>query len=217
MRSFPDIEIRAIAAQYRTATETCTCWRRELEVFNKARLDYGPAINQSRMGGGTFIDNCWWHSEAFADVLHGAAITNISVTEAKGKSTQAEAYRALMAATRPSDLAKLISPRIRNHCEKANMQVKEDELLEEIKETMGVAKQMSRQAAWALLRTWCNGWVTASRVGGMSKPCVFGCDHTAIVRDSLQHYIVCCGLWDTIYDELESLLDQSSTCASGAR
>ena len=71
------------------------------------------------MGGGTLIDNSWWRSEAFVDVLHSAATSNISIIESKGKSIQAEAYRALMAANRPGDLAKLILTQILTHSEKA--------------------------------------------------------------------------------------------------
>eukprot|EP00959_Pyramimonas_sp_CCMP1952_P035933 752392-Pyramimonas_sp.AAC.1 len=44
--------------------------------------------------------------------------------------------------------------------------------------------------AWAVLRTWCDGWMTSARIISPlgQRPCAFGC--TQII-DSLRHYARC--------------------------
>jgi hypothetical protein len=100
-------------------------------------------------------------------------------------------------------------PRVRKHFVKANVEVSGDFLADEIRATPGAAKGISAQAAWALLRTWTNGWVTASRVGGNRALCVFGCgDDSKTVNDSLQHYLVCPTLWTCVAAALAPLVGE---------
>ena len=47
---------------------------------------------------------------------------------------------------------------------------------------------MSPSMGLSVIKTWCNGWVTDSRVGADASPCRFGCDKG---HDRLQHYLTC--------------------------
>ena len=206
MRRFIDLEMRSKAAQYRTAVKTCTCWREELQALDFARREYGPCQNLSE--NMPLRDFPWWASEAFADVLRRAGGLNLNL-KGKNGSIQADAYKALLAESRPLELSDLILPKVRKHFIKAKLAIDDDFLADEIRLALDAAKKTSTQAAWALLRTWTNGWVTASRVGGARAPCIFGCgDDGKSVHDTLQHYIVCPVLWSSISSALFPLVGE---------
>ena len=44
--------------------------------------------------------------------------------------------------------------------------------------------------------------MTSSRVGGVKRPCVFGCPLGPNTFDTLQHYLLCGRLWRPIVDEV---------------
>jgi hypothetical protein len=206
MRRFIDLEMRSKAAQYRTAVKTCTCWREELQALDFARREYGPCQNLSE--NMPLRDFPWWASEAFADVLRRAGGLNLNL-KGKNGSIQADAYKALLAESRPLELSDLMLPKVRKHFIKAKLAIDDDFLADEIRLALDAAKKTSTQAAWALLRTWTNGWVTASRVGGARAPCIFGCgDDGKSVHDTLQHYIVCPVLWSSISSALFPLVGE---------
>ena len=50
--------------------------------------------------------------------------------------------------------------------------------------------------ATCVLKTWVNGWITASRLQeGSVNRCVFGCSNS---RDDLRHYVHCHPLWEAL-------------------
>ena len=115
MNKFPVLEIRAQAAQFRTAATTCTCWRRELEALNAARRDYGPVLNQSIKAPGKLLDFSWWQTEAYADVLNRAVAQTAALMGPVTKSVQESAYVSLLDHHVPVSLATLLLPRLRKH------------------------------------------------------------------------------------------------------
>lgn len=46
------------------------------------------------------------------------------------------------------------------------------------------------------MRTWCNAWSTSFRTQGGSTDCVWGC--APVTVDSLQHYLSCAPLWESV-------------------
>ena len=209
MRKFVSVELRAQAAQARTAFKTCNCWKKELDSLNEVRKEYGPLANQAHTS--RLIDYSWRDTEAFADVLMQASVggvllasLNPSCTEARAKtvsakSMQAGIHKTLFAARFPFDLACVLLPRILKHVGNA---YEETVFLEAMRRTLRCVKKMAPRAGWALVRTWRNAWSTS--VGLDRKLCIFGCDHSeprghpTANEDSLKHYLVCPSLWGPI-------------------
>ena len=114
-----------------------------------------------------------------------------------GHSIQADTYRSLIASRLPYDLALSLLLRVRK---RLGAKYCDDKVLEAMRRTLKLARSMAPQAGWALVRTWWNGWVTFSRVGAGSNPCIFGCTGDVTCRDSLQHYLVCPAHWKPIIE-----------------
>jgi hypothetical protein len=202
MYKFPSLALRALAAQARTAKRTCSCWRKELDALNDVRKEVGPAINLAKRGRSQMVDYPWWASEAYADVLERADRLEVPTGNFNERnSLQAAVYDKLLRENLRTDLAEIVKPRIDKHF--ANLDIDSSgDVLDELRLTLQVAKSISSQAGWAVLRTWCNGWVTASRMGGKKRDCVFGCCASdAAAFDSLRHYLLCPALWRPIIDE----------------
>ena len=65
----------------------------------------------------------------------------------------------------------------------------------ELDRTFAVAKKCSPEVAWALIATSCNGWMTDRRAQeAIIGPCLFACGG----EDSLDHYLVCDKLWQSM-------------------
>lgn len=210
------LEIRAQAAQFRTAATTCTCWRLELEALNAARRDYGPVLNQSIKAPGKLLDFSWWQTEAYADVLNRAVAETAALMGPVTKSVQESAYVSLLDHHVPVSLATLLLPRLRKHCKNIGLNPDGRWLKDEMNSALAQARRTSAQAGWALVRTWCNGWPTSSRMGGKVAECVFGCK-TDKPADSLMHYIVCEKLWRPILEEFGKVhgdIWEASACNS---
>ena len=202
MRSFPCLELRALAAQARTAAKTCTCWREELAELNLVRSDYGPMLNvlSSVNPSRQLQDNAWWSSESFADVLKRASELPLSCNRQPAKTrrsaVQMHAYNELVALRLPHRIANLLLPRLSKHL--SNETLDQDKLLHAIDVTLNICKRLTPQVGSAVIRTWCNGWPTSSRVGADTVACIFGCAHHI---DSLRHYATCPLLWTPILSE----------------
>jgi hypothetical protein len=201
MRKFVSFEVRSQAAQFRTAMRTCSCWRSELQILNRVRKEYGPMVNLSRSSSEKLVDYSCWDTEAFADVLERAAKLEVpscqAQTGSRRSSLQAGAYKSLWAARFPLDLAVTLLPRVLKFFDGA---FQEETVLYSMRRCLECVRKMAPQAGWVVVRTWCNGWVTSSRVGAKVKPCIFGCEDTVSdkSRDSLSHYLACPALWGPI-------------------
>jgi hypothetical protein len=172
MRKFVNLELRALAAQVWTALRTCTSWRVELDKLNAARREFGPMVNlaSSAASAPILVDYSRWQTEAYADVLARASTLDPIVVEGirgtKAHSIQVGTYRNFIASRLPNDLALALLPRLR---EQLGGTYPDDKVLEAMRGSLKLVKSIAPQAGWALVRTWCNGWVTSSRVGAGSR------------------------------------------------
>ena len=194
MLRFPCLKYRALAAQMRTALKTCSCWRSELKILNSTRAEYGPLMNVRHSLDRQYQlkDNPWWQSEAFADVLDKAAKIQFTVQANSQQGFQSQAYHHLLRHHLPTSLSSVLAQRVMKHL--APLEVEKGKLMKAMDHTLQVARRLSPQVGWALVRLWCNGWPTSSRMGVKGKRCILGCE----AEDSLRHYVKCARLWEPI-------------------
>jgi hypothetical protein len=199
MVPFKSLELRGLAARYRAARTTCTCWSAEWEALCAARWEYGPLANRVVKDKRHWKDYGRWNSEAFVDVLARAYDFDFPLDDMR-KGLQAAATKALAPVLFPSDLATEVAPRLFRFL--APEAVSWDYLVGQLRVTLGFAKKLAPSIGWALLRTWLNGWVTASRVGAQKRPCKFGCNFRegSLKYDRLDHYLDCDILWGSLLE-----------------
>ena len=175
---------------------TCTCWRDEWQSLSATRFEHGPMANRAACDHKLLKDYPRWATEAFVDVLARAASWDLDISlGSQRKGLQAAAAKVIAISRFPADLASEITPRLhRFHY-----------LTDQIRITFGVVKNMAPSVGWALIKTWLNSWVTASRVGACPRRCKFGCPSSANNMDRLNHYVDCNTIWDVLLTVLWKL------------
>ena len=105
---------------------------------------------------------------------------------------QSQIYTQLVQQRLPHKLSVVLLPRVLRHLD--GHAVDHEALTSTMDGTLHVARTLPPQVGWALVRLWCNGWPTSSRMGGKLQHCIFGCQG----EDSLRHYITCPLLWEPV-------------------
>jgi len=180
------VVIRGQAARERCARKTCSTWRGMAEELEKSRKEHGPLKNLAAAMA-DLVDYDWWKARAYADVLKEAFNRSARCEPPPGGSLQRTIYSDLLGKATPSEAVDDLCERLRHFLTPS--QLDDTDLKENIKRTIGRAKDLSPSAAWGCIKVWCNSGTTSFRCRNSKRACLFGCPQH--FQDRMSHYAVC--------------------------
>ena len=205
MKAFTPITLVAKATIARSALKTCKVWKEQFRQLEETRKELGPcALLADKTPSHGHRDSNRWATRAFVDNLNDAAqlkYPDPPPTTRKRLSLQAHIQKHIAQNHYEHSLAINVYPRIYKFLPPP-LNFPKDALIASIENTNKVASKLPPSIGFAILKTWCNGWITDTRFNiSHNPPCRLGCDPTVHGNnDRLKHYLSCPRLWKATFD-----------------